>query len=166
MPNYCDNSVNIQFNNSKIYYELKEKYLKDDTIFFEHILPKTDDNMSNREWNLEKWGTKWDIDGEIHFDDKYQVVNGLFNTAWSPPINIYKFLYNEWKCDINALYYELGQYYCGVFVYNENEKRNDCYEINDFISFAKNKKEKNINLTDEEYDLYEIIDSFSIFEEL
>lgn len=81
MPNWCDNSINIKFNNNELYNKLKEKYLHDDTKFFEHILPKTDDNMSNREWNIEKWGTKWDIDGEVFFDDKYQTVCGSFNTA-------------------------------------------------------------------------------------
>lgn len=166
MPNWCDNSVNIKFNNNKLYNKLKEKYSQDDSSFFEYILPKTDDNMSVREWNIEKWGTKWDIDGDVFFDNEYQTVCGSFNTAWSPPINIYKFLHYEWKCDINATYYELGEEYCGIFVYNECERRNDCYEISDFVDIIKNKKENNIELTEEEDDLYETIQSFAMFEEL
>ena len=51
------------------------------------------------EWRFEKWDTKWDVpkdDIEITEINNGSVVIG-FNTAWSPPIAIYKELRNKFK---------------------------------------------------------------------
>ena len=50
-------------------------------------------------WRLEKWDTKWDVpkDGiEITEINNGHIVIG-FNTAWSPPISIYKKLRDKFK---------------------------------------------------------------------
>ena len=50
-------------------------------------------------WRLEKWDTKWDVpkdDIEITEINNGSIVIG-FNTAWSPPIAIYKKLRDKFK---------------------------------------------------------------------
>ena len=50
-------------------------------------------------WRLQKWDTKWDVpkdDIEIVEINNGSIVIG-FNTAWSPPIAIYKKLRNKFK---------------------------------------------------------------------
>ena len=51
------------------------------------------------DWRLEKWDTKWDVpkdDIEIVEINNGSIVIG-FDTAWSPPIAIYKKLRNKFK---------------------------------------------------------------------
>ena len=50
-------------------------------------------------WRLEKWDTKWDVpkdDIEITEINNGSIVIG-FDTAWSPPISIYKKLRDKFK---------------------------------------------------------------------
>ena len=51
------------------------------------------------DWRWEKWGTKWDVpknEIEITEINNGSIVIG-FDTAWSPPIAIYKKLRNKFK---------------------------------------------------------------------
>ena len=51
------------------------------------------------DWRLEKWDTKWDVpkeDIEITEVNNGHIVIG-FNTAWSPPISIYRKLFNKFS---------------------------------------------------------------------
>jgi len=41
-------------------------------------------------WQTGHWGTKWDVDGEVHSQTKYKIVYS-YDTAWSPNTT---FLYN------------------------------------------------------------------------
>lgn len=36
------------------------------------------------DWNIENWGTKWDIDDVFDYDEDR--ISCIFDTAWSPPI--------------------------------------------------------------------------------
>ena len=64
---------------------------KGEVIFTTSEFPKSGKSDSRwYDWNINNWGTKWDIDGtdsEIDGDDySFQVC---FETAWSPPEQIY-----------------------------------------------------------------------------
>ena len=51
------------------------------------------------DWRLENWDTKWDVpkdDIEITEINNGSIVVG-FNTAWSPPIAIYRKLFNKFS---------------------------------------------------------------------
>ena len=38
------------------------------------------------DWRNNNWGTKWDINTEVHVDDLYdEGCTLIFQTAWSPP---------------------------------------------------------------------------------
>ena len=62
------------------------------------------------EWRLEKWDTKWDVpkdDIEITEINNGSIVVG-FDTAWSPPIAIYKKLRNKFK-DVKISWWALDE---------------------------------------------------------
>ena len=51
------------------------------------------------DWRLQNWDTKWDVpkeDIEITEVNNGHIVIG-FNTAWSPPISIYRKLFNKFS---------------------------------------------------------------------
>ncbi len=67
------------------------------------------------DWNINNWGTKWDIDGkysELDGDDySFQVT---FETAWSPPEQIYYALREKYPTvDITWFYDEPGAQVAG-----------------------------------------------------
>ena len=72
------------------------------------------------DWNVSNWGTKWDFggsNGAITGRTENSVSAG-FDTAWAPPIGVYRAL-EEQGFTVNALYYEGGmdfggEYSCGV----------------------------------------------------
>ncbi len=48
---------------------------------------KNDDRWYN--WNVQNWGTKWDITGSVEIDDyDDEQIEINFNTAWGPPIEV------------------------------------------------------------------------------
>jgi len=66
-----------------------------------------------------EWGCKWDIsnggdDYEIKKVNAGYAVTLSFDTAWSPPINFYDKLV-ELEFDVEAMYYESGENFCGQY---------------------------------------------------
>ena len=62
------------------------------------------------EWRLENWDTKWDVpkdDIEITEVNNGHIVIG-FDTAWSPPIAIYKLLRNKFK-DVKIAWWAIDE---------------------------------------------------------
>jgi hypothetical protein len=71
-------------------------------------------------WCVNNWGTKWDIgsdNGEVHGLNPTIVDNEAtmsFDSAWSPPIGLYKELVLR-GFRVIASYFEPGMGYCGVW---------------------------------------------------
>ena len=62
------------------------------------------------DWRLQNWDTKWDVpkdDIEITEINNGSIVIG-FNTAWSPPIAIYKKLRNKFK-DVKIAWWAIDE---------------------------------------------------------
>jgi hypothetical protein len=125
MPNWCQNSIDI-------YADSKEKLeaLIENGRMFENIIP-----LGTWDYNraINEWGTKWDlgaddvanfqIDGE---DGEYH-LSAYFDTAWSPPIEVYKVLVEQGFV-LRALYSEMGCGFMGIF---DSEEGDYCVEIPD-----------------------------------
>ena len=85
----------------------------------EHYLPRPADK-DWYEWNIANWGTKWDIgsdNGEVHGLNPTIVDNEAtmsFDSAWSPPIGLYKELVLR-GFRVVASYFEPGMGYCGIW---------------------------------------------------
>ena len=80
-----------------------------------------------------EWGTKWDVGGsdDCNIDVTEDtgtgkwVLNFSFDSAWSPPIEIYEAI-AEAGHEIEAYYYEPGMAFCGKF---SNDGGDEYYEI-------------------------------------
>ena len=78
------------------------------------------------EWNVDNWGTKWDI-GEVD-EDNFNVsedgksVSFWFDTAWAPPLNFY----DDIPFTVTAYYYETGMGFCGKWTSDDGD---DYYEV-------------------------------------
>lgn len=131
MPNWCDNMVTLSHpDKSKIDALDAEMSKKNDSHHFEgqlfqHLVPNPAGEW-NYDWSIANWGTKWDasiIDYERRDDNTVWVS---FESAWSPPTTAYDTLVEEgWE--VEAVYYEPGMGYGGV--YNSNEGGDDYYEF-------------------------------------
>ena len=79
---------------------IEELKLSNGDVMKLHKFKSTDEQDTRwYDWRLEKWDTKWDVpkdDIEITEVNNRHIVIG-FNTAWSPPISIYKKLRDKFK---------------------------------------------------------------------
>ena len=132
MPNWCANSATIffdevnqadDFNTRLCVMEINEN-AKDENGNDLSVLgyfvpePKYDDSDEGMPgwymWRVENWGTKWDIvlHNKEWIDDKTIVLH--FDTAWSPPIAVYRAIEEEGYV-VEATYYEPGMCYVGSY---------------------------------------------------
>ena len=95
------------------------------------------------DWCVTHWGTKWDVDtrpgvasGNIvsRSEDGTEVSLG-FHTAWSPPVDFYATLADEFGFEITAYYYEGGCAFCG---YWSSDGDDDTYEIKGDSTWVRN----------------------------
>lgn len=141
MPNWCSNSVTFKHNDAKQIERLVNGY-KNNKLFSEffptpaELVDNTAPNNKGDEllekygsrdwyeWNVNNWGTKWDIGSDSYEDDFYNEgdnsVTISFESAWSPPLAFYENMV-ELGFEITAYYYESGMAFCGKFEDGEDE---------------------------------------------
>ena len=107
MPNWCNNSLKVDSNGSKQAITAFRDWLGLDGFKLGKIklmpselegttspTPKGEEENAKLlvekygasnwyDWNLNNWGTKWDVDAEVNDDDSLIFVN--FDSAWAPP---------------------------------------------------------------------------------
>jgi hypothetical protein len=134
MPNWCQNVATIVHEDKEkidaIENELKKE--KDDVALFQMLRPRPADQEENwYSWNVENWGTKWDI-SYCDFDriDDYTIKLN-FDTAWGPCTTLYEHIETE-GYTVAAYYNEDGMCFCGQFV----DGYGDHYEYSDLDSAA------------------------------
>ena len=110
---------------NKIGREASSKLIEDLNI---EAVKVTDSDLTQDlrwyEWRVANWGTKWDfgnVRGQMPI--KKNEAECIFDTAWSPPLGLYKKLH-KLGFDIKGLYSEPGAAFAGIW---ENGEDN-CYE--------------------------------------
>ena len=150
MPNWTTNYVTLRHFSTKKIKALKEELKKDDPKILNHLRPQPDNifrgNLGDKEreecikkgipnwydWNCENWGTKWDSCNVEFMDETANTVDIQFETAWSPPIQWFNYIYSQgWR--VHARYRDEGDQFVGVY---ENGK--DTY-VDDPISVYINR---------------------------
>lgn len=138
MPNWCSNVLRIKHSNKALINAILRAAAND--AFFEEIIPfpRIFNDMKNSpedcrakcgyyssyEWCIDHWGTKWEP-AEVHVDLEHPpYVIFRFDTAWTPPIPVYMRLV-ELGCDVDALYFEPGCGFAGMF----RKEQDICLEI-------------------------------------
>ena len=137
MPNWTDNHLTISHTDKKKVDDLGEVLRQNNGSIFHYLRPNPDgENAENwYDWNNENWGTKWDIDEYDYDTDGDHEITLQFQTEWSPPEALYRYLHEQgWK--FNATYV-CESYSCGGRFTNWNEWGNEnglffeeTYEIN------------------------------------
>ena len=80
------------------------------------------------EWNIDNWGTKWNSDAQDwSVDEDFSTVTFWFDSAWSPPVELYKYITENTDFSVEAEYCEEGIGFVGRFVNGEEET----YEFSD-----------------------------------
>lgn len=134
MPNWCNNSIDINGPTDKI-KDLFEKAGQEDSGLLQAMVPMPSelndtqapsDGLNWYDWRVSNWGTKWDVGLEgldLHDNgDGTSTISGWFDSAWSPPIDAYNtFLENNEDCSISALYEEGGMDFAGSYENGEDE---------------------------------------------
>lgn len=128
MPNWCSNSITISHHDKSVVDELESK-IREGGDFFNILRPRPADQEENwYEWNVENWGTKWDVNIDVQNDAVTRFSdNSLslwFDTAWSPPIAFYDYI-TELGWDVEAMYYEFGAGFLGRY----SEGSDDYWEV-------------------------------------
>ena len=124
MPNWCSNNVTLRANNVGNRELLKEvaTAANNDKEIFNLLRPmptELEDTTAPSEdpnwydWRVAHWGTKWDTDAHVSsFDGESLTIS--FDTAWSPPIELYEYLVEQ-GFGVYADYYEPGMAFAGIY---------------------------------------------------
>lgn len=181
MPNWCNNSIEIIGPKREIKSLWEEIMQNKDKGLLSVICPQPDNmfhgNLGERErqlcisknipnwydWNIENWGTKWDVsisdlsfveDGSSIPVENLSNINGFFESAWTPPIQAYEyFLKKNPSCKIIASYYEIGMDFGGHF-----HEDGFVTEIKDIHCIAQSVIDGKVAIEDTEYP-FAILDS-------
>jgi hypothetical protein len=135
MPNWCSN--NVEFHNDDVaevakleahlqFLDKREKGESAESGLFAYFVPRPPEAEDSwYEWNVSNWGTKWEasIYGWTKVNDNSITMN--FDTAWSPPTQLYEFLARNTEWYVTATYYEPGMSFVGSNVGGYD----DCYTI-------------------------------------
>jgi hypothetical protein len=119
MPNWCNNYATLTGPKEQIdelIVEIKKSDERDTPYeILNKLRPRPADQEENwYDWNVNHWGTKWDISLAGYEIVNENTVTLSFDSAWSPPTALYEYLVEQgWEVD--AYYDEPGMAYCGRF---------------------------------------------------
>lgn len=178
MPNWCDNFVRIEHKNKDAIERVVKAFRIGKFCSEFAPIPRELEEVSapNRDANAEdlvqkygysdwyefcvnEWGTKWDIGedmgGSSIDTSSDESVSLTFQSAWAPPVELYRKMTNE-GYDITAYYYEPGCAFVGKYT---SEDGDECYTIPER---SKDVKEK---IPEELDDMFNITESMAEFED-
>jgi hypothetical protein len=136
MPNWCDNTLNIQGpadTLKNLWDEANKTGLLNAMVPMPKELegttsptpkgskqPKVDGFDNWYDWRIANWGCKWDVDMEglqyIDYGDGTATIEGWFASPWAPPTNAYDtFLDDTDNCSLESFYEEGGHDYAGHY---------------------------------------------------
>jgi hypothetical protein len=118
MPNWCENKLTVSGDKKEIKkFKLLAKGKDSDLILNNFVpLPK---NIKEKEgawyeWQIENWGTKWDINAKLTYNDE-NYLEYEFDSAWSPPSEWIKQVGQKYKkLDFRLKYDEPGVGFMGM----------------------------------------------------
>lgn len=119
------------------------------------------------DWNVENWGTKWDVSTEgLEFTDNGDgtaTIEGWFESAWAPPIEAYnRFLDDMDNCSLEASYHEPGMDFGGFYTNGEDEYIENLYEE---FKLPVDEQSDLFKRLDEEYNISENYDMWDEVDE-
>jgi hypothetical protein len=121
MPNWCSNRAVIT-GPSPVIDEIKCKLNQDNPELLAWMVPqpKFEDDQAWYMWNVNNWGTKWDIsDVYIDNDAEPDSIEFSFCSAWAPPVEAFHtWAANDGRVQFTLEYWEPGIGYVGSVTYD------------------------------------------------
>ena len=134
MPNWCNNYATITCPTKEIYDKLNDAIVNEK--WFETFAPlEINDESDESGWNyhiaIDTWGTKWPPSSiEVNtIDHEKYTIEVVFDTAWSPPIGVYRIMNKRFDININAFYEEYGCDFFGRFCVSKEEEIDDVFDM-------------------------------------
>jgi hypothetical protein len=115
MPNWCNNTLKITTTDVNFIEAATAAYKNNNLLNFLVPIGEWDYNLA-----VEKWGTKWDVEGLCDPVILGDSVTFIFDSAWAPPMAVYDALVNR-GFGVEAFYWEPGMGYCGVYRDGDDE---------------------------------------------
>ena len=126
MPNWCNNTISLSGPKDKVKAIFDKAKAEDALLQQLDPMPKElegttspSDGDNWYDWRINNWQTKWDVDVEnLEFkeDGDTGIIEGWFDSAWSPPTGAYDtFLAKNEDCSIKSYYYEGGMDFGGFY---------------------------------------------------
>lgn len=150
MPNWCQNELIIETLDQDEFKRFTDQlqhldfYQEVPDLSFDRIRPLPDAEKENwYDWQVENWGTKWDVHPD-HF--KYGSEGYLyysFETAWAPPDKIIDYIARKYtNLNINLKYYEPSMSFAGEIDYQGGEQtfQNEYaygHETDEYLDFVE-----------------------------
>jgi hypothetical protein len=129
MPNWCYNTLEISASKEKLdEFESKLNDSKGENFFDLFVEPCTDET-GWYEYNLEKYGCKWNCNANSWERTSEETILFMFDSPWGPPLALYEKL-EEDEIGVCAEYYESGMCFVGRYSNGVDE----CYEYSDLDS--------------------------------
>jgi hypothetical protein len=114
MPNYCDNLLTLTHSDPAMITRAIEAFKRGQ--FCSEFVPQPEDEEDWYSWNVNNWGTKWDVGNEdVNEQTDPNTFEVSFDSAWTPPSELYETLQEEYGFEVIAYYYEPGCAFCGKF---------------------------------------------------
>ena len=121
MPNWCDNRATIS-GPSPVIDEIKQILKQENPNLLSWMVPQPnfENDQAWYQWNIDNWGTKWDIDNAYISDEsESDSVTFSFATAWAPPVTAFEtWAMSDGRVQFTLDYFEPGMAYVGKVSYD------------------------------------------------
>jgi len=115
----CENAIKIEHDDPKMIQKFVKSFNENKVC--ETFVPEPDYSNEGAwyEWRYQNWGIKCDFGREdndvIDVDSESTEVTVWFDTPDVPPIELYEYLTEELGFRIHAEFYQLSDYFYGMF---------------------------------------------------
>ncbi len=132
MPNWCNNSLIIEGEDTTINELLKNANDEESNFSLEKLVPTPAEEKDNwYSWRLANWGTKWNL-GKVDFEQGEGYVSFNFETAWAPPVEALATISKNYPdLSFDLTYDEPGADYCGKATFQDGMQSDQQYSYSE-----------------------------------
>ena len=121
MPNWCSNRARIT-GPAPVIKEITEILNQDNPELLNWMVPQPnfENDQDWYQWNVNNWGTKWDIcDVYIDNDAEEDSITFSFSSAWAPPVEAFHtWAAGDGRVEFSLEYWEPGCGFVGTTTYD------------------------------------------------
>jgi hypothetical protein len=122
MPNWCNNVAIISHTDKTQIDKIEEILSEDGEKLFNTLCPQPADIGEGwYTWNVQNWGTKWEMNLGHFTRQGDNTIEISFDTAWSPPVAFYEYIEREHDYVVEAYYEESGMAFCGQYIDGDDD---------------------------------------------